>query len=220
MNNIAQVIEKYSVIGNSVTDVPSIVEWGATNSLGMGQSVNAKQLSANYIEGQETGEESEAGGLTSEWDTISKNKGGNSKYYYVRGHLLNAKVGGIVNNTNLTPLSGRANRVHHKEVEKHVKKIVTGKSRENDKDESPKGVVSYSVKAIYGTHPKRDHLKNLVGEKKRVKETEEMFGVIPVGIEFSLKKMMLLNGKLVQDTSFPEIHQSVRNELPNSVNLK
>ena len=219
MNNIAEVITKYAETGSSEEDVPSIVEWKGTNSKGLGKAVNAKQLTSNYIEGQETAEEGDKGGLTKEWDIISQNKGNNTSYYYVRGHLLNAKVGGVVNNTNLTPLSNNANKNHLKEVEKAVKKVVTGKKSKGDKNVTPKSIIRYNVEAIYGSHAERD-IKGLKGDELLVKKTEETKGIIPTRIEYSLKKMELVNGKVIEDKTFDEIKGHVNNELPDVVKLK
>ncbi|TGD57506.1 phage tail protein [Flavobacterium humi] len=218
MNNIADVISKYGETGTSEKDVPSIVEWEPTNPKGLGKKVNAKQLSANYVEGQEVGEQHDGGGLTTEWDIVSQNKGNNSVYYYVRGHLLNAKVGGVVNNTNLTPLSKDSNKEHLKNVERDAKKIVTGKKSESD-TKTKSSIISYSVEALYGDHPKRN-LPNLKAREKQVKEIEETRGVVPTTLKFTLKKLMIKNGKVVVDDSFTEISDSIKNELPPVVKLK
>lgn len=218
MNNIADVITKYAEIGDKDKDVPSIVEWTATNPKGLGKKVDAKQLSANYIEGQETAEQGDGGGLTDEWDIISQNKGNNSTYYYVRGHLLNAKVGGIVNNTNLTPLAKNTNKEHLKNVERDAKKIVTGQKSASD-TKSKTSIIRYSVEAIYGQHPIRS-IPNLKAREKTVKDMEETKGVIPTSLKFSLKKLTIEAGKVVVDDSFDEIKDSIPNELPPVVKLK
>lgn len=218
MNNIAEVISKYAEVGDKDKDVPSIVEWSSLNPKGLGKKVDAKQLSANYIEGQETGEQGDGGGLTDEWDIISQNKGNNSTYYYVRGHLLNAKVGGIVNNTNLTPLAKDTNKEHLKNVERDAKKIVTGQRSASD-SKSKTSIIRYSVEAIYGQHPIRS-IPNLKAREKLVKETEETKGVIPTSLKFSLKKLTIDDGKVVVDDSFTEIKDSIPNELPPVVKLK
>ncbi|MGH2666758.1 hypothetical protein [Flavobacterium sp.] len=218
MNNIAEVISKYAETGDKEKDVPSIVEWTALNPKGLGKKVDAKQISANYIEGQETAEQGDGGGLTDEWDIISQNKGNNSKYYYVRGHLLNAKVGGIVNNTNLTPLSKDTNGQHLKNVERDAKKIVTGQKSASD-SKSKTSIIRYSVEAIYGQHPKRD-LKNLSVKRQQISDIEETKGVIPTSIKFSLKKLMIEDDKVVVDPDFDEISDSIPNELPPVVKLK
>ncbi len=218
MNNIAKVISKYAQIGSLEVDVPSIVEWKSTNAKGMGKKVIAKQLTSNYIVGQETGEEQDSGGLTKEWDIISQNIGNKSRYYYVRGHLLNAKVGGVVNNTNLTPLSGKSNREHLKNVEKAAKKIVTGQKSKSDSI-GKKGIIYYSVESIYGNHTKRN-LTGLTDQEKLVKATEETKGVIPTRIKYTLKKMKIANGKVVVDDSLAVINGSIENELPPVVKLK
>lgn len=218
MNNIAEVISKYAEVGDKDKDVPSIVEWSSLNPKGLGKKVDAKQLSANYIEGQETGEQGDGGGLTDEWDIISQNKGNNSTYYYVRGHLLNAKVGGIVNNTNLTPLAKDTNKEHLKNVERDAKKIVTGQRSASD-SKSKTSIIRYSVEAIYGQHPIRT-IPNLKAREKLVKETEETKGVIPTSLKFSLKKLTIDDGKVVVDDSFTEIKDSIPNELPPVVKLK
>jgi hypothetical protein len=219
MNNIAEVLTHYAKVGNSEEDIPTIVEWGGTNDKGMGQKVDAKQLSSNYIAGQDTGEEHEKGGLTPDWDIISQNKGTNSVYYYVRGHLLNATIGGIVNNTNLAPFSKSTNSSHLKMVEKHAKKMVTGKFRENDTNVTQKGAISYMVKTIYGSHPKRN-LAGLTPQEQLVKDTEETQGVIPTRVEFVLKKLKIDNGKVVEDKSVQPIDDGVDNHLPPVVKLK
>ena len=218
MNNIAEVIEHYSVVSNNESEIPSIVEWGGTNSKGLGKKVVAKQLSSNYVSGQETSEDGEGKGLTPEWDVISRNKGANSTYYYVRGHLLNAKVGGVVNNTNLTPLSRNANKDHLKGVERDAKKLVTGKKSKGDK-ESEKGAIFYSVEAIYGSHKKRS-FGVLTATEQLVKDTEEMTGIIPTQLRYSLKRLKLENKKVVVDSTVEEIKGSVMNELPEKMSLK
>lgn len=218
MNNIAEVISKYAEVGDKDKDAPSIVEWAALNPKGLGKKVEAKQLSANYIEGQETAEQGDGGGLTNEWDIISQNKGNNSTYYYVRGHLLNAKVGGIVNNTNLTPLSKDTNKEHLKNVERDAKKIVTGQRSASD-TKSKTSIIRYSVEAIYGQHPIRT-IPNLKVREKEVKDMEETKGVIPTSLKFSLKKLTIDDGKVIEDDTFAEIKGSIANELPPVVKLK
>lgn len=218
MNNIAEVIEHYSIVSDNESEIPSIVEWGGTNSKGLGKKVIAKQLSSNYVSGQETGEDGDGKGLTPEWEVISRNKGPNSTYYYVRGHLLNAKVGGVVNNTNLTPLSKTANKNHLVNVERDAKKMVTGKKSKGDK-ESAKGAIFYSVEAIYGKHDERS-FANLTETEKLVKETEEISGIIPTQLQYSLKKLKLENKKVVVDSSVEEIKGSVDNKLPEKISLK
>ncbi len=218
MNNIADVISKYAEVGDKEKDVPSIVEWSPLNPKGLGKKVEAKQLSSNYIEGQETGEQKDGGGLTDEWDIISQNKGNNSSYYYVRGHLLNAKVGGIVNNTNLTPLSKDTNKEHLKNVERDAKKIVTGRKSASD-SKSKNSIIRYSVEAIYGQHPKRD-LKNLSAKRQQISDVEETKGVVPTSIKFSLKKLMVEDDKVVVDPDFDEISDSIPNELPPVIKVK
>lgn len=221
MNNIADVISKYAEVGDSEKDIPTIVEWKGTNAKGLGKKVDAKQLSLNYIEGQETGEQGDGGSLTDDWDVISQNKGHNTSYYYVRGHLLNAKVGGVVNNTNLTPLYKDTNGEHLKNVEKSVKKLVTGRKSASD-SKSKTTAVRYSVEAIYGKHTPRD-LKNLGVNRQKINDVEETQGVVPTKLHFNLMKLKIDDkGKVVDedDGSFTEINMTIDNPLPSVIKVK
>lgn len=44
---------------------------------------------------------------------------------YIKGHLLNANLGGPAEDRNLFPITGQANKDHNLEVEEHVKDLVT-----------------------------------------------------------------------------------------------
>ena len=218
LNKLSEILSKYAIVGDLEKDVPSIVEWKPTNSKGHGKQVDAKQLSARYIKGDKTGDSGADKGLTTKWKIIQRNKGNNSDYYYVRGHLLNAKVGGLVNNTNLTPLSRKANGEHHKEVESALKKHVIGKSRENDKL-GEKGIVHYVVNAIYGQHDKRN-IPVLSKKQLEVKKAEEMKGVVPTKIKFSLTFLKIKDKKVVEDEDTDPIKGTIKNELPKVIKLK
>lgn len=215
VNDIARFIELHAKEVEDETNVPSIITYKGINNRGVGTGVEASQLSISNIVGQETSESS-ARGLTSDLELLKDNK----ESRWVRGHLLNAKLGGLVNNTNLTPISHTANKDHLIKVERAAKKIVTGKSSSRDKKPSTKSIIYYKVNAIYGTHNRSlnyDSATNPIEHK--IAKKEEEVGVIPTALIVNMKKMKLENKKVVDDPSVPAIVERVDNELPKKVRL-
>lgn len=209
VNNVAVFIENNAEIGEDESKVPSIITYRGTNEKGFGTGVEAKQLSLNNIVGQETGEQGDDGGLTSEYDKIKQNKG-----KYVRGHLLNAKLGGLVNNTNLTPITRVTNREHLNFVERNAKKIVTGKAKAND-SHTKNGLAYYKVEVIYGSHHRK--LAGLGQRQQDIANLEQTEGMVPIALSVHLKKLKLEDRKVVDDTSVAPIEGSILSRLPESV---
>jgi hypothetical protein len=209
INSIAKIIEEYAEIGENEENVPSIISYKSTNVRGLATGVEAKQLTMNNIVGQETGEQGDDKSLTPDFDIIRKNKG-----KYVRGHLLNAKLGGLVNNTNLTPLTRDTNKNHLNFVEKAAKKIVTGKSSSSDTI-SKKGIAYYKVDVIYGIQNRK--LSNLDADKQNIDIVETKQGVVPTGITVLLKKLKIQDKKIVDDTTFTPISGSLNNKIPETI---
>ncbi len=79
-----------------------------------------------------------------------------TSYFYVKGHLLNEKLGGKGTYDNLTPLTYKANPEHERLVESKVKEAVESGS-----------VVSYTVQAIY-TQEENPLLKTASGKLKQI----------------------------------------------------
>lgn len=216
VNKIANIIENFGEItSDDETKVPSIVTYGGVNAKGLATTMEAKQLTINNTEGQETGEGGDRGTLTSDFEEIKKNKSAR----WIRGHLLNAKLGGLVNNTNLTPLTSTTNREHLMTVEKAAKKIVTGQKSASDKKEK-KGIIYYKVNVVYGDHPTRGIQNSKKSQRhKNVAIAEEQKGVVPTALQVYLKKLKLSDKKVVDDPAFAPVNETVKNSLTPNVDL-
>lgn len=215
VNDIAKFIELHAKEVEDESKVPSIINYKGINNRGLGTGVEAVQLSISNIVGQETSDSDATRALTSDLDILKKNK----ESSWVRGHLLNAKLGGLVNNTNLTPISRQANRDHLNKVERAAKKIVTGKSSSRDNTPTAKSIIYYKVNAIYGTHSRKLNTNGLSEIQKQVVSKEESIGIIPVRLVVIMKKMKLENKKVVEDKSVSPINDLVDNFLPATVRL-
>lgn len=149
MNRLAAMTEEYAM--NEETDPHTVVTWGGVTSEAFGTSFNAKLLSSKYVSGQEAEKEEKA---VYGWDIARGRKmfaeSGRITSVYVKGHLLNANLGGKANATNLTPITITANNDHKDKVETHVKSIVVDQKK----------VANYEVLAMYDKHAARTGLKS------------------------------------------------------------
>ncbi|NTS41813.1 DUF4157 domain-containing protein [Flavisolibacter sp. BT320] len=176
----------------NVPDPPSVIRFGAPNSEGFGTMMSAELLSENYVEGEPAAVESKA---VMGWDyarsfqTISQK--GAPTPIYVKGHLLNENMGGPANVTNLTPITNDMNKDHLNQVEKHVKKLVLGKSSATDKNPTAKKIVNYAVNVEYAKHPRRSALVTLYSDmmwRARKDHAEERKRTIPDPLKLAMFK--------------------------------
>lgn len=137
-NKIADNIQALGFSGEQEAPA-SVIKYGGVNANGGGSEADAPVLSRNHPPGTEPSDEppiwTRLGSLT-------------QKKHYVQGHLLNHNLGGEGRRFNLSPINKKANSDHLNQIERTVKKAVN----------QDKKVVSYTVKAVYGTHsekPKR-----------------------------------------------------------------
>ncbi|RYZ24225.1 MAG: hypothetical protein EOO10_20565, partial [Chitinophagaceae bacterium] len=179
-------------INFNVPDPPSIIRFGAPSSEGFGTMMSAELLSENYVEGEPAAVESKA---VMGWDyarsfqTISQK--GAPTPIYVKGHLLNENMGGPANVTNLTPITNDMNKDHLNRVEKHVKKLVLGKSSATDKNPTAKKVVNYAVNVEYAKHPRRSALVSSYADmmwKARKDHAEERKRTAPDPLKLAMYK--------------------------------
>lgn len=218
VNDIAKYIEANAMEVDDVSKVPSIINYQGINNRGLGTGVKATQLTVSNIEGQETSDSDATRDLTSDLDILKLNK----KSRWKRGHLLNAKLGGLVNNTNLTPLSHQANSSHLSKIERAAKKLVTGRASRSDSMGSV-SIIYYEVKAIYGKHPSRSINYGLDNDKAAVKRfiasKEEQQGIVPTKLLFEMRSLELKNKKVVDKTPKEVVSGQVDNNLPSEIEL-
>jgi Domain of unknown function (DUF4157) len=150
---------------------PTVFRYGGVNGDGFGLSANAQFLSRNAVEGQDT-DIMVAGDNVTGWD-ITRSRGRVSSRdpqgyaalinnvrprrlpEYVRGHLMNGKLGGGIFPYNLTPIRGHMNNnfqreSHFRRVEQPLQAAV--------RSTNPIRVFNYEVTAVYGNHPRRENL--------------------------------------------------------------
>jgi hypothetical protein len=116
--------------------------------------MQAKYLSKNFIKGEPARDEQTSvlgWDLARSFQKISQK--GKPYPMYVKGHLLNHKLGGPANVLNLTPITQTTNHRHHDEVEAGIKDTILKSST------AVGGVVNYTVKVDYSKHPSRKALK-------------------------------------------------------------
>lgn len=166
---------------------PTVFTYGGVDGRGYGQWAKAQYLSANAAARGNSNEASNMGDSdnVTGWDVVRRRLrivppfGGDLTRYesavapwiqtrhdFVRGHLMNGKLGGGAFPYNLTPITGEANNSsplsHFRQVESRLQtalKIVPAVG-------VPPKVYHYEVHAIYGVHPPRGRveLSDLIAE--------------------------------------------------------
>lgn len=136
LNNYENELVTYSKILYGIEkeeDIPDTkVFYENVNELGLGEKMNAKQLTKKGNKGTQPTVSNPIYKILNQ-----RRKGGGS--YYVKGHLLSEKLHGSGKLfKNLTPLSRKGNRNHEKEIENILKLIVT-----------TGGIVRYMVDPVY-----------------------------------------------------------------------
>ncbi len=92
-----------------------------------GVKMTAEHLAPNHPMGSDTSG-SELSGLFTVLPTRKDYPGGyKANQVYIRGHLLNANLGGQSENRNLFPITQKANSDHHNMIEKKAKELVNDK---------------------------------------------------------------------------------------------
>ena len=150
---------------------PTVFRYGGVNSDGFGISASAQFLSRNAVTGQDTDIMVDSDNVTG-WD-ITRSRGRISsrdpqgyaalvnnvrprrRPEYVRGHLMNGKLGGGIFPYNLTPIRGHMNNnfqreSHFMRVEQPLQAAV--------RSTNPVRAFHYEVTAVYGRHPRRENL--------------------------------------------------------------
>ncbi len=117
----------------------TVIKYPGGVKMGMGVHAVAEPLSIAGDAGSEPSIEPPI------WQTVRQRYEGR-RTFYVRGHLINAKLHGPGNKEqNLTPISQVANKAHSDRVENKVKQFVW-----NRDDKNPHGKLAhYEVKALY-----------------------------------------------------------------------
>lgn len=132
LNGISLIIENFTLVNSA-----PIIKWGGVNNSGVANFVNVKNLKkGNFVEGSDTSDARKY--MPSNYVDLIEHFDAN----FIMGHLLNAKLGGEGNNTNLSPITGAANKIHETNVENNIKSAVL---------DSSKTLTSYQVKAIYNS---------------------------------------------------------------------
>jgi len=179
--------------------------FGGVNTDGFGTLMTAKQLTLN-----KPGKGSPPSGTTPTYDILNKRRVRSGASYYVRGHLLNEKLGGVGNNwENLTPLSRKGNSNHERFYEAYVKAGVQSGA-----------TVKYVVKPIYKDRPDAQAVKTKVNkrtdlsgpDKTTIHQIIEAEDKVPIGL--TCKSIRIeLDDKGNPKEVFPQKDQSVLNPI-------
>jgi hypothetical protein len=188
---------------------PTIFTYGGVDSNGFGQWAKAEFLSTNAAA---RGNNNEAGNMgdsdnVTGWDVVRRQVvivppfGGGlvryesavapwieTRHHFVRGHLMNGKLGGGAFPYNLTPITGTANNSHALSHFHQVERRLQNALMLVPSPTSPPKVFNYEVHAIYGGHPARGRaaLSDLVEEAKLAGKIQRsklrMLGTTPADV--------------------------------------
>jgi phage-related protein len=119
---------------------------------GFGTKMQVSILTKNVPEG---GSSANSGLFNTNYSILDSRyeKKGSVKPFYLRGHLLNADLGGPGDNwNNLVPLTAQANKNHSLQIENPVK------AKLNKKKDNKYPILKYTVDAIYTGWPDKDSM--------------------------------------------------------------
>jgi len=122
------------ITGGTATPITEI-RFGGLNADQGGTEMTARILSKDHPKGSVVRDKPFI------WMDLYHMRAGRGAPYYIQGHLLNKNLGGPGKRFNLSPLTTKANRDHHDNVEKNIKKWVH--------DRRAPIVMYYNVKVNY-----------------------------------------------------------------------
>jgi hypothetical protein len=151
------------------------------NTAGFGISMEAECLTRNKI--NKGSEPTTAQHET--YDILNQRRGEGGASYYIRGHLLNEKLGGKGVWENMTPLSRPGNSEHEARLESLVKAAVDSGA-----------IIQYYVKPVYGSRSDKDSLKAEIEkdtskndvDKTKIKEIVEAEDWVPKALDCHIQR--------------------------------
>ncbi|MGL5892265.1 MAG: hypothetical protein ACRC3B_20400, partial [Bacteroidia bacterium] len=169
--------------GTTIPAPPTIFTYGGVNANGFGQWAKAEYLSQNAASrgsaNNATGAINEGENVTG-WNVVRRRlritppfESNIARYEsavnawlltphgFVRGHLMNGRLGGGAFPYNLTPITSEMNNSgvdsHYRLVERHIQRTISNRPTTANPTPTPNAtnVFNYEVHAIYGNHPQR-----------------------------------------------------------------
>jgi hypothetical protein len=174
------------LFGSAVPDSGKPV-WGGVSSVGFGTSMSAVGLTQKHVEGTPPTQ-----AYNATYAALNERRAmGSTASYYIKGHLLNEKLGGPGAWNNLTPLSRSGNALHETQVESTVKRSI----------DLP-ATVEYAVTAAYAARGDKPGLLQAISSGTDTADQKRIKAAI-VEAEDHVPKSLAINAWLLEPATSP-----------------